>query len=1301
MKKKFTVLGMLFLLVSSIQLCHAQAGYLRDEISGNPIDASAKKIIVLIHGWNPGNVSDMYATDPWSSLISDTKQKLTGFDWKLFTFHWEQGSLGANTGPIYNWQTDGFDVEGVGNAVVAAIHADQQGHDLATLLIQSSPNLRRVQLIAHSAGAWVAREAAADILQSNPYVTVQITLLDPFIPDVIPEQSTGLSTSYMSQLASIAGNDRISLLENYYADDLETLTPTEQTFSWRGGDINQEVDWNLIYYDSHSGPIQFYQDTVYQSIVGNPTPSGLYGLGCPFDYSQVGWLRSLLYTDELRSPGIAIQPQSQSAGSGSTVTLSVTATSSQPLSYQWFHNGQSVNGATSASYSFTLNSTTAGSYAVKISYQNQNGFTFSDVATVTIVASVAPAISYVSPSTLTGLPIGQTQLIRVIGSGFTGSPTLTFNDGVDSPFTGRVPTVVSANELDYNISVGTNRANWTVQVVSGSQTSNLGYFTVNPPPATPSGSLVVNLSPAGAVSAGAQWQVDGGTYYSSGGVAPVLTPGSHTVSFKSVSGYTTPSSQIVTISANAQTTAGGTYTLNAPSTYTLTLNQGGSAGYIVNQPSGTWNGSAYVYNAGSLIQLTANANFGYHFVNWSGDVSGTANPTTLTMNGNKSVTANFAAGDPNLGTITVTIQPPEAVAAGVTWGFNDNDFRASGTSFSYYPETVWVELHYTNGWFGVGGWVTYTAGQTSNYTFTASYTLGSIIGNDPRTYYTLAGSTTNSGSADGTNSNARFANPWSPVIDTAGNLYVADTSSDTIRKVTPAGVVSTFAGQAGIQGSTDAIVGTNATFNNPFGLALDSSNNLYVADTANYIIRKITPSGVVSTLAGSAGNPGNANGTGNSAQFNFPIGVAVDTNGNVYVAEGSNEDIRKITPAGVVTTFAGLAGNYGTADGTGSAARFNWPSSLAMDTNGNLFVADNENSTIRKITPAAVVSTIAGFPGSGGAADGTGNIARFYNPNGLVVDAAGNIYVADTGNNAIRKVTQAGVVTTLAGQSGNPGSADGIGGVARFNNPTGIAIDRLGNLYITDARNYTIRATQPLTTKVDQTITFAPLPNKSAGDVPFALTATASSGLPVYFNILSGSAVLDTNNVLTLLGAGTVTTIAWQPGDSSYNAAAPVQQSFNVSPIPQTITFGALSQQKQGDAPFPLNATTDSGLPVSFSIVSGPATLSGNILVLNGWGTVTVSASQPGNNSYAAATSVSQSFFATPPDNTIVSPQRLSNGNFQLAFYGLMSSNYVVQTSTNLINWQTFTNFTGSNSVFYLNDSAATNFKQRFYRVTQ
>jgi hypothetical protein len=465
MTSQYAMMFFVFLLfIASIQICHAQAGYLRDEITGNPIDSTTKKAIILIHGFNPDNLSDMYSVEPWVSVISDTKQRLSGFDWKLYTFHWEQGSLGANTGPAYTYTIqDGF--VGVGNSVVAAIHADQQGHNLASLLNQTCPNLRRVQLIAHSAGAWVAREAAADILQSNPYVTVQITLLDPFIPDVIPEQSTGLSDSNMSQLNSVAGNDRIALLENYYADDI-TWLPTQQTFSWRSSDINQRVDWPAstpIYYDSHGGPIQFFADTVYVSIAGNSAPSGLYGLGCPFDYSQVGWIRSLFYTDELRSPGIAVQPQNQSASIGSTVTLSVTASSSHPLSYQWFLNGQSVGGATSASYSFTQSSASAGAYVVKISYQDQNGFTFSDPATVSIVASTGPTISTVSPAAFTGLPVGQRTPIRIIGSGFTSGSTLVFNDGFQNYNSNPTYlTFISANEIDYNISTGTNQANWTV-----------------------------------------------------------------------------------------------------------------------------------------------------------------------------------------------------------------------------------------------------------------------------------------------------------------------------------------------------------------------------------------------------------------------------------------------------------------------------------------------------------------------------------------------------------------------------------------------------------------------------------------------------------------------------------------------------------------------------------------------------------------------------------------------------------------------------------------------------------------------
>jgi hypothetical protein len=421
---------LVLLLLLLLGNAHAQSGYLRNESNSNPLDSNAKKIIVLIHGWNPDDLTDSFAKDPWPSLITNVKQKIKDSDWQLFTFHWEQGALGADTGDIfYDHSIDGWNFTApVGHAVTAANHALQQGHNLADSLQQACPGLRRVQLIAHSAGAWVARQAAEDILQKNSYVTVQVTLLDPFIPDVIPGQSSGLNDQLMVKLDEVTGNDRISLLENYYSTDVETFSPTWQTFSWRLADINTRISWDDIinfYYASHSGPIQFYADTVYQSL-GNSTPTGLYGLLCPFDFSQVGWLKSLFYTDQVRSPGIALQPQNQSAETGSTINLAVTASSSHPLSYQWFLKGQPVPTATAATYSFTLSQLTVGDYVVKISYSDRIGFVFSDSASVTLASPTAPIITSVSPGSL--ITSSTAQPFQVFGSGFTTSSTLLFNE---------------------------------------------------------------------------------------------------------------------------------------------------------------------------------------------------------------------------------------------------------------------------------------------------------------------------------------------------------------------------------------------------------------------------------------------------------------------------------------------------------------------------------------------------------------------------------------------------------------------------------------------------------------------------------------------------------------------------------------------------------------------------------------------------------------------------------------------------------------------------------------------------------
>ncbi|MGD0092379.1 MAG: IPT/TIG domain-containing protein, partial [Planctomycetota bacterium] len=334
---------------------------------------------------------------------------------------------------------------------------------------------------------------------------------------------------------------------------------------------------------------------------------------------------------------------------------------------------------------------------------------------------------------------------------------------------------------------------------------------------------------------------------------------------------------------------------------------------------------------------------------------------------------------------------------------------------------------------------------------------------------TLAGLAGSPGSADGQGNVARFNNPNSVAVDGNGNVYVADSSNQTIRKITPGGQVTTLAGQVGKAGYKDA-TGTAAQFSftngNSLwgGLAADNSGNVYVADSSNHVIRVITPAGVVSTLAGKAGSAGNANGQGTSAQFNCPIGLCVDGNGNVYVADTANDTIRLVTPQGNVTTLAGSAGSAGSQNGTGSAARFNRPWAIAVDSAGNLYVADTNNHSIRMITPATAVTTLAGSPGSAGWADGTGNAALFNWPEGVaVVGAAGSVtvYVGDNGNSVIRQVSAAGAVTTLSGAAPTAGSVDGTGAAARFNGPVGTATDSAGNVYVADHEDHTIRKITP------------------------------------------------------------------------------------------------------------------------------------------------------------------------------------------------------------------------------------------------
>jgi sugar lactone lactonase YvrE len=311
--------------------------------------------------------------------------------------------------------------------------------------------------------------------------------------------------------------------------------------------------------------------------------------------------------------------------------------------------------------------------------------------------------------------------------------------------------------------------------------------------------------------------------------------------------------------------------------------------------------------------------------------------------------------------------------------------------------------------------------------------------------------------ADGPGAQARFFLPNAAAVDGEGNLYVADTANHVIRLIKPNGMVSTLAGLAGTADSNNG-VGANARFSAPFGVAVDATGNVYVADSGNNTIRKITPAGAVSTLAGLAGHPGSDDGPGSAARFRNPRGVAVDAAGNVYVADMSNYCIRKITPDGGVTTLAGKTGEPGNADGVGSNAQFCNPYAVVADAVGNVYVADGANNTIRKVTPKGTVITVAGLPGYAGNIDGNADAARFSNPEGLALDAAGNVYVADSGNNAIRKLTPDGEVITLAPLATSTNTiAELANREIPLKSPDGVAVDKAGNIYIVDTDNQCIR----------------------------------------------------------------------------------------------------------------------------------------------------------------------------------------------------------------------------------------------------
>lgn len=392
--------------------------------------------------------------------------------------------------------------------------------------------------------------------------------------------------------------------------------------------------------------------------------------------------------------------------------------------------------------------------------------------------------------------------------------------------------------------------------------------------------------------------------------------------------------------------------------------------------------------------------------------------------------------------------------------------------------------------------------------------------------YTLAGSAGKPGSTDATGSLARFSSPTGVDVDGANNVFVADRGNHTIRKISGTGVVTTFAGKAKSMGSING-KGAAARFTNPSTVSLDAGGNMFVGESND--VRRVSKAGTVTTFAGTAIKSGSIDGTGSAARFGVIYGVATGLNGSIYVADTFNDTIRRISSSKVVTTTAGEASARGAIDDNDTDARFYSPKGVT-ESAGVFYVADTENHTIRRISAGGAVTTIAGLAGNFGFEDGTGEAARFRNPTGIVADSGGNIYVADFGNHTIRKITSAGVVTTVAGSAGIAGSADGTGGAALFNHPKSITIGTGGDLFVADYDNHTIR--QVTTAGVVTTLVGTALSSGYTDDTGAAARFFGPSGVSADASGNIYVADKFNNAIRKVSPAGVVTTVLDDAGDA-------------------------------------------------------------------------------------------------------------------------------------------------------------------------
>lgn len=318
---------------------------------------------------------------------------------------------------------------------------------------------------------------------------------------------------------------------------------------------------------------------------------------------------------------------------------------------------------------------------------------------------------------------------------------------------------------------------------------------------------------------------------------------------------------------------------------------------------------------------------------------------------------------------------------------------------------------------------------------------------------TMAGGA--AGYEEGPIPSARFNDPVAAAADVLGNVFVADAANHVIRRISPHGSVSLVAGRPTVAGFENGN-GLQAMFNSPEGIVAGFSGDLFVADTMNHVIRHVDASGNVTTFAGAPQSPGWHDGRGAEVQFSSPVGITIDSRGYLYVTDYANHCVREISPDGTVRTLAGAPKQSGNADGFYDVARFTFPFGIVMTPHGDLLVSDSGNHTIRLVTIRGIVSTLFGASGQSGSADGRGRSSRFSRPTGIAVDPAGTVYVADTDNSTIRRIDSDGTVSTVAGLAETVGQGDGDPLVPRLHHPFGVTTDPAGRLIIIDTFNHRI-----------------------------------------------------------------------------------------------------------------------------------------------------------------------------------------------------------------------------------------------------